>query len=112
MKRHVSQMVRLIDDLLDVSRIANGKIELHNETLDLGEAVVGAVETSATLVEAGQHKLTVALPSEPLWINADPARLIQILGNLLNNAAKYTPSKGKNIPVRCGGEERSCYPRE
>lgn len=95
MQRHVTQLVRLIDDLLDVSRIANGKIDLHLEAMDLKVAVQGAVETSAALVEAGQHVLTVDVPPEPLWIKADPARMMQILGNLLNNAAKYTPPHGK-----------------
>jgi signal transduction histidine kinase len=92
--RQVSHLVRLVDDLLDVSRITRGKIRLELEQLDVASIVTSAVETSRPLIEAGAHHLTVELPDEPLWINADQARLSQVLANLLNNAAKYTPSGG------------------
>ncbi|MDI1229257.1 MAG: chemotaxis protein CheB [bacterium] len=95
MGRHIAQMGRLIDDLLDVSRIANGKVELHLEEMELKYALQSAIETSAPLIEAAHHVLTINLPSEPLWVRVDPARLMQLFGNLLNNAAKYTPHKGQ-----------------
>lgn len=93
--RHISQMSRLVEDLLDVSRISQGKIELHKKPFELKEAINGAIETSAPLMESAKHELTVNFPVKPLWVNADPARLIQIFGNLLNNAAKYTPRNGR-----------------
>ncbi len=92
--RQVRQMTRLVDDLLDVSRITSGKIELRKERVELAAAVRVALEASRPLVERGGHQLTVKLPPEPLWLNADLARLAQILSNLVNNAAKYTRPGG------------------
>jgi len=95
MERQLSQMVRLIDDLLDVSRVSRGKIELRKELIDLKTVIGLAVETTLPLIEAGRHELAVQIPPEPLSIEADPTRLAQVFGNLLNNAAKYTPDGGR-----------------
>jgi signal transduction histidine kinase len=90
----VTCMLRLVDDLSEVSRAANGKIQLEREPLDLTAVVRGAAETSRPLIEARKHRLTVRVPQEPLPVNADRTRLSQVLINLLNNAAKYTPPGG------------------
>jgi PAS domain S-box-containing protein len=92
--RQVRQLSRLVDDLLDVSRIASGKIELRRERIELATAVNIALESSRPLIERGAHSLTVELPPEPLWVDADRARLAQVLSNLLNNAARYTRAGG------------------
>ncbi|MEO8358573.1 MAG: ATP-binding protein [Vicinamibacteria bacterium] len=95
MDRQLTQMIRLIDDLLDVSRVSRGKIELQREVLDL-KAIVGlAIETSLPLIEAGGHHLVVQLPSEPIPVEADATRMAQVFSNLLNNAARYTPDGGQ-----------------
>jgi signal transduction histidine kinase len=93
--RQVRQMVRLVDDLLDVSRITRGKVQLKTEPIDVTSAVSSAVETSRPLIDERRHELEVTLPPAPLWVTADPTRLAQILANLLNNAAKYTPEGGR-----------------
>jgi CheY-like chemotaxis protein/two-component sensor histidine kinase len=93
-ERQIDQMNRLIDDLLDVSRITRGKIELRKEHVDLASVVNHAVDASAPLIERGGHRLHVTLPAEPVYFAADPARLSQVLANLLNNAAKYTNQGG------------------
>ena len=93
-ERQVQLMARLVDDLLDVSRITRGKIQLREEQVNLVAVVARAVETSRPLIEERHHELTVSLPSEPVRLRADPARLEQILVNLLNNAAKYTEHNG------------------
>jgi two-component system CheB/CheR fusion protein len=95
MDRQLKQMVRLIDDLLDISGIAWGKIELHREIVDLATAMTRAAETSRPLIAERRHELIVSLPETPIRLNADPARLEQILTNLLNNAAKYTDPGGR-----------------
>jgi PAS domain S-box-containing protein len=89
--RQLHHMVRLIDDLLDVSRIITGRIELRKEHFDLSAALTRAVETAEPLLEARGHVLTVRMPPEPVTIHADLVRLSQIISNLLTNAAKYTP---------------------
>jgi signal transduction histidine kinase len=94
MERQLGHMVRLIDDLLDLSRITNGKIELRRERLPLAAAVQDAVETSRPLIEESGHTLTVTLPRQPVYVDADRTRLAQVFGNLLNNAAKYTERGG------------------
>ena len=96
--RQLRLMVRLVDDLLDVSRITRGKIELKIESIDVARVIASAVETSRPYVDAQQHSLVVSLPSEPLRLKGDFARVGQILANLLNNAAKYT-DKGGQIGV-------------
>ncbi|HEU4620770.1 MAG TPA: PAS domain S-box protein [Burkholderiaceae bacterium] len=95
MDRQLGHMVRLIDDLLDLSRISGGKVELRRARIDIADIVRNAVETSRPLIEAGQHALEVVLPTEPLIVDADLTRLAQIFSNLLNNAAKYTSSGGR-----------------
>jgi signal transduction histidine kinase len=94
MDRQLMHLVRLIDDLLDVSRVSQGKIELRKERLQLADIVHSALETSMPLINAGRHVLSVELPAEPVWFDADLTRLAQVVGNLLNNAAKYTPEGG------------------
>ncbi|HEX2223643.1 MAG TPA: ATP-binding protein [Thermoanaerobaculia bacterium] len=95
MERQVQHLVRLVDDLLDVSRITRGKVELHREKLDLAVVVERAVDSLRQRIEEHQLGLAVSLPPEPLWVDADPTRLDQILVNLLNNAVKFTPAGGR-----------------
>ena len=102
--RQVDQVVRLVNDLLDVSRITRGKIELHKEKVDLRSVVRQAVETSLPLLQAGKHELTVDLPDGPVVVRGDPFRLTQVTANLLNNAAKYT-DKGGRVCVRVGAAD-------
>jgi signal transduction histidine kinase/PleD family two-component response regulator len=92
--RQVNQLVRLVDDLLDVSRITRGKIDLKVEVIEASKVVAAAVETSRPLVDAFEHKLSVLLPPETLLLNGDFARVAQVLANLINNAAKYTDKGG------------------
>jgi signal transduction histidine kinase len=94
MERQVGYMVRLVDDLLEVSRITRGKIELRRERVDLSSIIQAAIETTRPLVESARHELTIALPEEALLLDADPVRLAQVFSNLLNNAAKYTDDGG------------------
>jgi PAS domain S-box-containing protein len=94
-ERQVSHLTRLIDDLLDISRITRNKLELRKERVDLAEVVKGAVETSRPLIEQGGHELTVTLPTEPISLYADLVRLAQVFMNLLTNAAKYTDRGGR-----------------
>ena len=93
--RQVTHLVRLVDDLLDVSRITRGKIRLEQERLAVAEIVWAAVETSRPLIEAANHRFRVSLPETPLELLGDRTRLAQVLANLLNNAAKYTPAGGQ-----------------
>ncbi len=101
--RQLKQLVRLVDDLLDVSRITRGKIELKIEAIDAGKVVAAAVETSRPFVDAFEHSLTILLPPEPLELMGDFARVAQILANLINNAAKYT-NKGGRISLTAARE--------
>jgi signal transduction histidine kinase/DNA-binding response OmpR family regulator len=94
MHRQLEHMVRLIDDLLDVSRITQGKLELKREPVLLSTAVDAALEASRPAIERGRHTLESSLTDEPLWLHADLTRVAQILSNLLNNASKYTASGG------------------
>ena len=94
-ERQSSQMVRLVEDLLEVSRIARGKLELRTRRVELAEVVQGAVETSRPLIESAAHELKVTLPAGPLPLDADPIRLSQVISNLLNNAARYTEPGGR-----------------
>lgn len=95
MERQLEHMVRLVDDLLDVSRIMRGRIELRRKAVELSAAIARAVETSQPLLDAEGHRLTVSLPPEPLRVDGDLMRLAQVVSNLLNNAAKYTPRGGQ-----------------
>ena len=94
MERQTTHLVRLVDDLLDVSRITRGKIELRREPVDLTTAVRRAVDAHRSLLEERGHHLRLSLPTDPIVLEADPTRLEQILFNLLSNAAKYTPGPG------------------
>jgi PAS domain S-box-containing protein len=94
MERQVSHMARLLDDLLDVSRISRGRIELRKEIVEVGPLVARTVEAVRPLIDERRHHLSVSLPPEPLRVEGDPTRLEQILTNLLNNAAKYTDPGG------------------
>jgi signal transduction histidine kinase/DNA-binding response OmpR family regulator len=93
--RQVKQLSRLVDDLLDVSRITQNKIELKVEAVDVAEVVAVAVETVRPLIDAQEHALSVLLPEQPMRIRGDFARLAQVLANLLNNATKYTDRNGR-----------------
>jgi signal transduction histidine kinase/CheY-like chemotaxis protein len=95
MQRQVCYLVRLVDDLLEVSRITRGKLQLRKERVQLSQIVESALETCRPLIEAAGHTLVVTCPSEPIWLEADPIRLAQVLANLLNNAAKYTNPGGR-----------------
>jgi PAS domain S-box-containing protein len=93
-ERQVKHLARLVDDLLDVSRITQGSIRLRKEVLDLGTIVQRAVEGTRPIIESRAHTLSVQLPTEPVRLEADPTRLEQVISNLLNNAAKYTMPGG------------------
>jgi PAS domain S-box-containing protein len=95
MDRQLGHLIHLVDDLLDIARITRGKIELKKEPVLLRAVVATAVETSTALIEAHGHRLSVELPPEPLELEADVTRMVQVLSNLLNNAAKYTPAGGR-----------------
>ncbi len=95
MERQVSHMVHLVDDLLDIARISTGKVDLKKERVDLQTVIASAVETSMPLIEAGRHELLVHIPDETLLLEVDLTRVAQVVSNLLNNAAKYTPARGR-----------------
>ncbi|HET9327882.1 MAG TPA: PAS domain S-box protein, partial [Candidatus Eisenbacteria bacterium] len=103
--RQLQHLVRLVDDLMEVSRITSGRIELRKQRVDLGSILASAVETVHDLIETSEHKLTVSLPPDPVTIEADPVRMTQVFANLLNNASKYTPPGGAIVvSVRSEGE--------
>jgi signal transduction histidine kinase/ActR/RegA family two-component response regulator len=95
MERQVAHMVRLIDDLLDVSRITSGKIRLQREISLLPELVQGAIEASRAGLTAGRFELAVDLPSDPVWLDVDPTRFVQVVSNLLHNALKFSEDGGR-----------------
>jgi CheY-like chemotaxis protein len=95
MERQLAHLVHLVDDLMDVSRITRGKLELRREKLSLQAVLQAALETSRPLIEAARHDLTVNMPRTPVYVLGDLTRLAQIFSNLLNNAAKYTPPGGR-----------------
>jgi signal transduction histidine kinase/ActR/RegA family two-component response regulator len=92
--RQVAQMSRLLDDLLDVSRISHNRLELRLQRVDLESILTSAIETSRPLIDGAGHELTIALPAEPLHLEADPVRLAQVFSNLLNNSARYSARAG------------------
>jgi len=94
-ERQTTQLTRLVDDLLDVSRVSQGKIKLQMETVALDSLIRNAVETSRPVIDAGQHKFTVTLPEQPVFLQGDGARLTQVVANLLNNAAMYQEERGR-----------------
>jgi signal transduction histidine kinase len=102
-ERQVNQLVRLLDDLLDVSRLTGSKIELHKETVTLQAIVAEALATTRDFSDARRHGASVSLPEEPIWLEVDPARITQVVATLLNNAAKFT-SGGGEISVTGRGE--------
>jgi signal transduction histidine kinase len=102
-ERQVKHLARLLDDLLDVSRLTRGKIELRKETVALQTIVAEALEVTRGFIDARSLVVSMSLPDDPLWFEADPTRITQVVGNLLNNAAKYTP-RGGEISVTGYGE--------
>jgi CheY-like chemotaxis protein len=96
MERQVGQMVRLVDDLLDISRITRGKLQLRKEWIELAAAIQSAVEAARPAIDTQAHQFSVTLPPDPIYLDGDPIRLAQVFSNLLNNAAKYT-GKGGHI---------------
>jgi PAS domain S-box-containing protein len=106
MERQLSQLVRLIDDLLDVSRISSGKIVLKRERIAFQDIAAAALEAARPLIDAAGHSLTIDWPDEPVWMDVDSTRLAQILGNLLNNSAKYMRPGGRiNFSARRQAEK-------
>jgi len=106
MERQLTHMVRLVDDLMDVSRITRGRLELRKKRIEFSAVVKTALETSRPLIDASRHTLNVTIPAEPIVLDADLTRLSQVFSNLLNNAAKYTPDGGhiEFSAQRRGGE--------
>jgi CheY-like chemotaxis protein/two-component sensor histidine kinase len=94
-ERQVSQLVRLVDDLLDASRITSGKLSLRKERVDLAAVLSTAVEAQRPAAEARRQELTIAAPSAPVWIEGDAMRLTQVFQNIVNNAIKFTPQRGR-----------------
>jgi signal transduction histidine kinase/ActR/RegA family two-component response regulator len=94
-ERQLGQMVRLVDDLLDLNRITYDRLELRRSEVELSSVIQQAVEVARPLIDAAGHDLTVELPDEPIYLTADRARLAQVFGNLLNNSSKYTRSNGR-----------------
>ena len=95
MERQLGHLVRLVDDLLDMSRITRNRLELRKERVELASVIDAAVEICRPLVEGATHKITVTLPPEPIYLDADPVRLSQVFSNLLDNACKYTEPGGR-----------------
>lgn len=93
-ERQTDHLVRLVDDLLDVTRISRGKIEIRPERIELAAIVTHVIDAAEALIQCMEHNVTVALPSQPVYLNADPIRLAQIIGNLLHNACKFTDNRG------------------
>jgi len=105
-ERQVGQLVRIVDELLEVSRITTGRIQLHPERIAVGVVVENALATVRSLIEQHKHELTVSLPAQEIWLHADAARLEQVVVNLLTNAAKYTDPGGHIwVTVQQAGEE-------
>jgi len=106
MERQLKHLVHLVDDLLDIARITGNQLSLRKESIDLKSLVESAVETNQPLLAASRHQLTIKIPEEPIHLQADPTRIAQVLGNLLNNACKYTPPGGRIvIAARRNGNE-------
>jgi CheY-like chemotaxis protein len=95
MERQVNHLVRLVDDLLEMSRISRGMLELRTERVDLNQIATDALEVNEPHIKSRDHEVHVALAPSPMWVRGDPVRLTQVLGNLLNNATKYTPPGGQ-----------------
>ncbi len=105
MDRQLTQLVRLVDDLLDVNRVNSNKVQLRRTHVALRDIVTAAIETSRTVVEGAGHRLSVVLPDEPVWLYGDATRLAQVVSNLLHNSAKYTHVGGHiAITVTCDAD--------
>ncbi|MCD6680148.1 MAG: ATP-binding protein [Burkholderiaceae bacterium] len=106
MERQLQLLVKLIDELLDVSRISNGNVRLERERVDMRSVVEAALESSGPMLDAAGHELHVDLPDVPVWVLGDPTRLAQVVGNLLTNAAKYTSFGGSiRVVLRADGAD-------
>jgi PAS domain S-box-containing protein len=104
--RQVDHLAHLVDDLLDVARISEGKIALRKEEVDLGSVIAQAIETAGPLIAMRHHHLEVVQPERQVWIAGDPVRLAQSMGNLLHNAAKFTPTGGRiGVEVKLDGDK-------
>lgn len=113
MERQVVHLVGLVDDLLDVNRISRGKIQLRRGRVELATVVHAAVETARSLIERMGHELILDVPSESIWLYADPLRLAQVVGNLLNNSSKFTENGGCiRLSVALRGEEAEIRVRD
>lgn len=95
MLRQVQHLIRLIDDLLDVSRISRGKMNLRKEAIDLNDVIDTALDVAGPLIQQSKHRLELDLPDQPMMLDGDKVRLAQVISNLLINAAKYTPANGR-----------------
>jgi PAS domain S-box-containing protein len=105
-ERQLAQMVRLVDDLMDLNRITHDRLELRRSEVELSSAIQQAVEVARPLIDAEGHNLTIDLPAEPIYLNADRARLAQLFGNLLNNSCRYTMPNGQiELSARRDGDE-------
>ena len=107
MERQVAHLVRLVDDLLEMSRITQGTLELRKEQVEVQTVINSALEASRPLLDANRHELSVSLPDAPLWVEGDAVRLAQIISNLVNNAAKYTNPEGR-IEVSASADAETC----
>ena len=108
MRQHLGYMTRLVDDLLDINRIERGKIALRREKVLLADILPSALEVATPAIESGNHVLAVNLPPQAITLNVDPARFTQIVGNVLGNAARYTPKGGRiEVSVSQDGEKAS-----
>ncbi len=105
-ERQLGQMVRLVDDLLDMNRITHDRLELRRTEVELSSVIQQGVEVARPLIDAAGHELTINLPNQPVYLNADRARLAQLFGNLLNNSSKYTRPNGKiSLTAKLAGDE-------
>jgi PAS domain S-box-containing protein len=103
--RQVDHLAHLVDDLLDVARISEGKIALRKEEVDMNGVIAQAIETAGPLIAAREHRLEVVQPERQIWVSGDPVRLAQSMGNLLHNAAKFTPKGGHiRVEVKLDGD--------
>jgi signal transduction histidine kinase len=107
--RQVKQMTRIVDDLLDVSRVTRGLVTLERAPQDLREAIHAAVEQARPLLDARHQALTLRLPAEPIGVHGDHARLVQVIGNLLSNAVRYTPERGSITVAAWAEEDRAVF---
>jgi len=113
MGRQTAQLVRLVDDLLDLSRITHNRLELRTQRVDLASVIRQAVQSSQPFVDAAGHSLRVTLPDEPIPVAADPVRLTQVFGNLINNSCKYTPPGGTiDVTMARAGDEATVSVRD